>query len=79
MPPPRLVRSVFRALNLREAGRWIVYGFLVGIVSGLGACLLFVALEWTTDWTFEKLSGHPVVTPTGERLWETTEPPEFRR
>ncbi len=48
--------------------RWAIYGILVGVVSGLGACLFFFLLEWTKFWLFEYLAGYQLAKPAGENL-----------
>lgn len=48
--------------------RWASYSILVGIVSGLGACLFFFLLEWSKFFLFEYLAGYKLAKPAGENL-----------
>jgi len=58
--------------------RWAVYGVIIGIVSGLGACLFFYLLEWMKFFTFEYLAGYTPLKPAGERLVEATTSGSFK-
>lgn len=68
MPTNRL-RSLLLSLDLRQAGRWVVYGIVVGVVSGLGAALFFWLLEGASHLFLGRLAGHDVASPAGDRLF----------
>lgn len=65
----RLFEKFFVAFRLRSAGKWVMYGLVVGIVSGLGAAAFFYALQWAEFQTFENLVNLEVPQPAGERLF----------
>ena len=52
----RLLRQAFErffgAFRLRTAGKWIIYGILIGVLSGLVACAFFYVLQWAEFQTF---------------------------
>ena len=56
--------EAFRQSHLR----WIAYGLVVGIASGLVAVLFFIALEAASHLTFEVLAGMPQPIPPGDDL-----------
>ncbi len=58
--------------RLGAAPKWVLLGFTVGIVSGLGACLFFFCLEQVTHFTFDTLAHAPMSAPAGEELIEAT-------
>jgi len=55
-------------LDRHQILRWGIYGLLIGAVSGLGACLFFVVLEWGKFFVFEVLGGYVTAKPAGEHL-----------
>ena len=64
--------------RLRESPtRWIVYGLICGVASGLVAVLFFVALEAASHLTFQVLAGMPQPSPPGERLFHAPEGASF--
>jgi CIC family chloride channel protein len=62
--PARPARSWLR----QSPTRWIAYGMVTGVVSGLVAVLFFGALELGSHLTFGRLVGMPPPEPPGERL-----------
>ena len=48
--------------------RWLVFGLLIGVASGLVAAAFFAALEVATHFTFGVLAGMPPLSPPGDRL-----------
>ncbi|MBW1974228.1 MAG: chloride channel protein [Deltaproteobacteria bacterium] len=55
-------------LNRQAALKWVIYGTIVGIVSGLGAVTFFYCLEWGKFYLFEYLAGYKLTHPAGEHL-----------
>ena len=57
------------AARLRESPtRWIAYGILTGLLSGLVAVLFFLALEAMSQLTFGQLAGMPPPSPPGDSI-----------
>jgi chloride channel protein, CIC family len=67
--------SIFSGLR-STAGRWILLGILVGVVSGLGASAFFYALEWVTHTAFDTLAHAPMASPAGEEIFAPGPPAE---
>lgn len=67
------------ALERNKTLRWVLYSVIVGVVSGLGACLFFALLEWGTYFFLEYLAGYPLIKPGGEHLVTLDRSPVFRR
>lgn len=60
----RLVRERIRsAAYLRK---WVVLGALIGIISGVGAALFFLALDLATHFFLGTLAGFLPASPLGE-------------
>lgn len=62
-------RGPFR-IPFNMAGRWVFFGTLVGIISGLGAVAFFYVLEHVTHLAFDVLAHMPMAAPAGERLFD---------
>lgn len=80
----RTMTSALRREVMRVAqspSRWIAFGFLVGVVSGLAAAAFFAGLEIANELVMRTLAGMPVMLPPGDRLVELGLPvaPEPRR
>jgi chloride channel protein, CIC family len=72
---------VMRSLDNMERHRtlrWSFYSVVVGMASGLMACLVFYLLEWTTFFALESLAGYHTVKPAGEHLVEIVSQTPFR-
>ncbi len=67
------------ALERNRTLRWVLYSGIVGVVSGLGACVFFALLEWGTYFFLEALAGYPLMKPGGEHLVTLDRSPVFRR
>ncbi len=55
--------------RLRRTGylrKWIILGFLIGIVAGLGAILFTTALDWASRFFLGTLAGYTPPSPFGE-------------
>ena len=74
-PATRVVRSdsatILRAVRLRIRSaaylrKWIVLGAVIGVISGLGAALFFVALDLGTRFFLGALAGFTPASPLGE-------------
>ena len=48
------------------AGRWLIYGSVIGVVSGLGAMLFQVLLSFVKQFSFSTLMGLEPMAPGGE-------------
>jgi CIC family chloride channel protein len=62
------LRTFARYLRYHQLPRWMVYGFLVGLVSGIGASLFLFGLEWLTYFVLDYVAGFPLGSPAGEHL-----------
>jgi len=66
------IRKIFSTKYLREqfdfrlAGKWLVYGSIIGVVSGLGAALFQVLLSFVRQLSFGSLMGLTPLAPAGE-------------
>ncbi|MGQ9483803.1 MAG: chloride channel protein [Desulfosoma sp.] len=67
------------ALERNKTLRYVVYSVVIGVVSGLGACLFYVLLEWGKYFFLEYLAGYPLSKPGGEHLVTLERSPVFRR
>lgn len=67
------------ALEHNRTLRYTLYSVIIGVVSGLGACLFFFLLEWGTYFFLEYLAGLPLTKPGGEHLVTLERSPVFRR
>ena len=62
----RWLQSVF----LENIARWLVFGLLVGIVSGLAASGFYYLLQLARHYSFYLFAGYAVPAPAGEHLFE---------
>jgi CIC family chloride channel protein len=72
---PRLLRFV--RLQVRSAAylrKWVVLGALIGVISGLGAAIFFVALDLSTKFFLGGLAGFTPASPLGEGAAPITDP-----
>jgi CIC family chloride channel protein len=69
-----LARAAFARLQ-ESPTRWIVYGMVIGILSGLVAALFFTLLETASYLTMTVLAGSPQPVPPGEQLLHLGETP----
>ena len=66
------IRKIFSTKYIREqfdfklAGKWLVYGGIIGVVSGLGAALFQVLLSFVRQLSFGSLMGLTPLAPGGE-------------
>lgn len=66
------LRKVFSTRYLREqfdfllAGKWLIYGSIIGVVSGLGAILFQLLLSLIRQFSFGSLMGLSPLAPGGE-------------
>jgi CIC family chloride channel protein len=70
---------VFRRLIARISEshtRWIVWGMVVGVLSGLTAAVFFVALEYATHFTMHELARAAPPTPPGDAFFAPAGEPE---
>ncbi len=66
-------RSVLTQLQ-ESPTRWIFYGLVVGVASGLAAALFFVGLETASYYTVHQLAATPQPAPPGEHLFDVGPP-----
>jgi CIC family chloride channel protein len=66
--PVKWVPALSKALGKHKFFRWLVYGAVVGALSGLMAGIIFFLLEWTKFFALEYLAGYAVAKPAGEHL-----------
>jgi CIC family chloride channel protein len=62
------LKALLPSLGLRSLGRWVVYGVVIGVISGLGAGLFYVALDGVRYVVMEVLAGARLTHPHGEQL-----------
>jgi len=62
------MKTLVHYVRLHTPSRLMLYGLLVGLVSGIGASLFLVALEWLTYFVLDYLAGFPPGAPAGEHL-----------
>ena len=55
---------------LENIARWLIFGLLVGIVSGLAASGFYYLLQLARHYTFQVLAGYAVPVPAGEQFFE---------
>ena len=60
------IYSLREQFDFRLAGRWLVLGSIVGVVSGVGAILFQTLLDLRKEFTINHLMGLQPVTPGGE-------------
>ncbi|MDT5223262.1 MAG: chloride channel protein family [Mycobacterium sp.] len=66
--PPEAAGGRFGA-SIRNAGylrKWLLLGVTIGVISGLGAVVFYLALKYTGDFLLGYLAGYHVPTPLGE-------------
>jgi CIC family chloride channel protein len=66
--PVKWVPALSKALGKHKFFRWLVYGAVVGALSGLMAGVIFFLLEWTKFFALEYLAGYAAAKPAGEHL-----------
>ena len=66
MPPPTPVTSLVARFNLRAAGRWVVYGVLIGLVAGTGAIAFQLLCQAGSHFFLDRLAGFRPAGPAGE-------------
>jgi CIC family chloride channel protein len=59
-----------RSFFLENITRWLVFGLLVGIVSGLGASAFYYLLQAGRHLCFHLLAGYAVPAPAGEQVFD---------
>lgn len=70
---------MFRRLIVRISEshtRWIAWGMVVGVLSGLAAALFFVALEYATHFTMHELARLAPPAPPGDAYFGAPSEPE---
>lgn len=68
-----------RSIFLENIARWLVFGLLVGIVSGLGASAFYYLLQAGRHFCFNLLAGYALPAPAGEQLFEAAGTLQFHR
>jgi CIC family chloride channel protein len=71
--PLELVRSYRSVLNFK----WLVLGAVVGAMTGLGAIVFYVGIEWLHHFLLVNLAGFSLPAPAGESLFSA--PPGHAR
>ena len=66
--PKKWVLALSKTLGKHKFFRWLVYGAVIGALSGLMAGIVFFLLEWTTFFALEYLAGYAMAKPAGEHL-----------
>lgn len=60
------LRYLREQFDFRLAGKWLIYGSIIGVVSGLGAALFQLILSFVRQLSFGKLMGLTPLAPGGE-------------
>ncbi len=60
------VTRLFRMWNFRDTGKWMVYAMIIGAVTGLGAILFHVMLDYASQIFLKGLAGFYPPVPGGE-------------
>ncbi|MDT5221251.1 MAG: chloride channel protein family [Mycobacterium sp.] len=66
--PPEAAGGRFGA-SIRNAGylpKWLLLGVTIGVISGLGAVVFYLALKYTGEFLLGYLAGYRIPTPLGE-------------
>jgi CIC family chloride channel protein len=66
--PPEAAGGRFGA-SIRNAGylpKWLLLGVTIGVISGLGAVVFYLALKYTGEFLLGYLAGYRIPTPRGE-------------
>jgi CIC family chloride channel protein len=66
--PPEAAGGRFGA-SIRNAGylpKWLLLGVTIGVISGLGAVVFYLALKYTGEFLLGYLTGYRIPTPLGE-------------
>jgi chloride channel protein, CIC family len=66
--PARAAGGRFGA-SIRKSGylqKWLLLGVTIGVISGLGAVVFYVALKYTAEFLLGYLAGYHLPTPIGE-------------
>lgn len=63
---PEKLFSTLKSLNIQSIGRWIVYSIFIGIVSGLGAIIFYLALQAGLHFFLGVIAGFYPPSPGGE-------------
>ena len=66
--PKNWVPALSKALGKHKFFGWLVYGSVIGALSGLMAGLVFFCLEWAKFFVLEYLAGYEMAKPAGEHL-----------
>jgi len=66
--PVKWVPALAKVLGKHKFFRWLVWGAIIGVCSGLGAGLVFFLLEWAKFFALEYLAGYAMAKPAGEHL-----------
>jgi chloride channel protein, CIC family len=66
--PPEAAGGRFGA-SIRQAGylpKWLLLGFTIGVVAGLGAVVFYLMLKYTAQFLLGDLAGYQIPAPVGE-------------
>lgn len=63
-----LVRSYHSVLNVK----WLVLGVVTGIMTGIGAIVFFISIEWVKFVLLHQLAGLSLPAPAGEEIFHGT-------
>lgn len=73
------VERFFAVIGVGAGGKWIVYGVVIGLLSGTIAWLFFASLQWSSFLVLGKLAGAPPLEPHGEKIIHMGGDTSFRR
>lgn len=79
MARKRFLLDLKKILGGTDFFRWIGFGVVVGIISGLGAVAFIYLLEWLKFFALKELAGYQFTHPVGEHIVNLTSHTPLRR
>ncbi|MCZ6765903.1 MAG: chloride channel protein [bacterium] len=65
-PIQRFILRLIAAFNVRSVGRLLIFGVIVGVVTGLGAALFYAMCQFGQHYLLDGLAGYRPEEPFGE-------------
>lgn len=56
----------FDSTHVRYLRKWLILGILIGIVSGVGSIVFYMAIQWATRLMLGAATGYVPPVPAGE-------------
>lgn len=74
----KITAGLLQNIFFQNISRWLVFGLLVGIFSGLAAAGFYYLLHLGRHFCLHLLAGYAVPAPAGEQLFSAVAYPDFR-